>query len=64
MVKISGQRLKEVRLPVPTLDVQQKLVEDLDAARTSVEHLIAEQRAPEVSHLRDAILRKAFAGEL
>lgn len=64
MVKISGQRLKEVRLPVPTLDVQEKLVEDLDAARMAVEHLIAEQRGREISHLRDAIVRKAFAGEL
>ena len=64
MVKISGERLREVRIPLPSLDVQAELVERLDEARTSVDRLIAAQDVVEIDSLRGAILRKAFSGEL
>lgn len=62
MVKISGERLKEVRIRLPSLDSQCQLEEKLDESRAAVDCLIAEQNGTDTAMLRDAILRKAFAG--
>ena len=64
MVKISGEKLKEVKIPLPSLDSQCQLEEMLDESRAAVDCLIAEQNSADTAMLRDAILRKAFAGEL
>lgn len=64
MVKISGERLREVSIPVPSLAVQAKIVSRLDAAHDLMRQLAAESLPGEVEVLRGAILRKAFAGEL
>ena len=64
MVKISGERLREIRLPVPSRDKQAVIVSRLDAAHELVRTLASESISGEVEALRGAILRKAFAGEL
>lgn len=64
MVKISGERLREVRLPVPSLGKQTQIVNRLDAAHELMRELATESVAGEVEALRGAILRKAFVGEL
>lgn len=64
MVKISGERLREVSIPVPTLAEQAKIVSRLDAAHDLIRQLAAESLPGEVEVLRGAVLRKAFAGEL
>jgi len=64
MVKISGERLREVNIPVPSLDEQAKIVDRLDAAHDLMRQLATESLPGEIEVLRSAILRKAFAGEL
>lgn len=64
MVKISGERLREVSIPVPSLAEQAKIVSRLDAAHDLMRQLAAESLPGEVEVLRGAVLRKAFAGEL
>ncbi|UNT14094.1 restriction endonuclease subunit S [Pseudomonas sp. I3-I5] len=64
MVKISGERLREISVPVPSLIEQAKIVGRLDAAHDLMRHLAVESLSGEVEVLRGAILRKAFAGEL
>jgi type I restriction enzyme, S subunit len=64
MVKISGERLREVTLPVPSLDKQVQIISRLDAAHALIRELARQSVAGEVEALRGAILRKAFAGEL
>lgn len=64
MVKISADRLKEVCIRVPSLEDQDILLERLDAADSLSTKLAGEMKSCESRHLRDAILRKAFAGEL
>lgn len=64
MVKISGARLREVSIPVPPLSTQERVVEELDEAYGTCTSLQGALVQPEVDHLRSAVLRKAFAGEL
>jgi type I restriction enzyme S subunit len=64
MVKISGERLREVSIPVPSLAEQAKIISRLDAAHDLMRQLATESLPGEVEVLHGAILRKAFAGEL
>lgn len=64
MVKISGERLKEVSIPVPPIAIQESLVKRFDELHGLTAQLMCEMKAPEQSRLRESILRKAFAGEL
>jgi type I restriction enzyme S subunit len=64
MVKISGERLREVSIPAPSLAEQARIVSRLDAAHDLMRQLAAESLPGEVEVLRGAVLRKAFAGEL
>jgi type I restriction enzyme S subunit len=64
MVKISGERLREVSIPVPSLVVQAKIVSRLDAAHSLMRQLATESLPGEIEVLRGAVLRKAFAGVL
>lgn len=64
MVKISGERLREVLLPVPSLCKQTEIINRLDAAHDLIRTLSSESVSEEVNALRGAILRNAFAGEL
>jgi type I restriction enzyme S subunit len=64
MVKISGARLREVMIPVPSLAKQAEIVSRLDAAHHVIDELAVESVPGDVEALRGSILRKAFAGEL
>lgn len=64
MVKISGERLREVSVPVPSLPEQAQIVGRLDTAHILMRQLEAESHPVEIDALRAAVLRKAFAGEL
>ncbi|MQB19016.1 hypothetical protein DXT90_00045 [Agrobacterium tumefaciens] len=64
MVKISGERLREVSIPVPSLADQAKIINRLDAAHDLMRQLATESLPGEVEVLRKAVLHKAFAGEL
>lgn len=64
MVKISGERLREVSIPVPPLQTQEQIVARLDAAHELIAGLSAESASGEIQALRGAVIRKAFAGEL
>lgn len=64
MVKISGERLRGVHIPVPSLMEQEQIVDRLDAAHILVQQLASGTSPEDIFSLRGAILRKAFAGEL
>jgi type I restriction enzyme S subunit len=64
MVKISAQRLREVEIKVPPLKAQEHILDELDEAHGLICATLAELSEDDSCHLRDAILRKAFAGEL
>jgi restriction endonuclease S subunit len=64
MVKISAQRLKEVQIKVPPLNIQEKILDELDEARNLISSVNREISEDQTQLLRDAILRKAFSGEL
>ena len=63
---VNSENLRAIEFPCPTLSVQERAVEQMDEQR-AVTRMIREQvtqRRLEEQPLRDAILRKAFAGEL
>jgi type I restriction enzyme S subunit len=64
MVKISGAELRQVTIPVPNLVIQGDVVDEFKRRYTIAQQVSEGFKSLEVSHLRDAILRKAFAGEL
>ena len=64
MVKISGASLREVSIPLPSLDEQETIIAKADEARNVTALLKAQIDQKEVDGLTQAILRKAFAGEL
>jgi type I restriction enzyme S subunit len=64
MVKISGARLKEVEVPVPSLVEQEGLIDRFDEVHGLSDRLQLEIESSGISLLRDSILHKAFAGEL
>jgi len=64
MVKISGQRLKEVETPVPPLKVQDVLIERFDELHDLASDLNKDLRSFNSTTLRQSILRKALTGEL
>lgn len=63
MVKISGERLREVSVPVPPLPTQEQIVARLDAAHDLIAGLSAEFASGEIPALRGAVIRRAFVGE-
>ena len=64
MVKISGQRLKDVEIPVPPLKQQAKLIDRFDELHDLSAQLKSELRSLNPSTIRQSILHKAFSGEL
>lgn len=66
MPKVNRKHLFAYRFKLPTLIVQQQICENLDSAVEAV-HLLGQEMSSaemETTQLREAILRKAFAGEL
>ncbi len=63
---INSENLRNIEVPLPPVDVQDRIIEVLRDRQAQVNQLQSELRdAQETeSHLRESILRKAFAGEL
>jgi type I restriction enzyme S subunit len=63
---INSENLRSISVPLPPVKVQNEVVRALSTRQGSVIELQRELAATkdEASHLREAILRKAFAGEL
>jgi len=63
---INSENLRNIEVPLPPVDVQDRIIEVLRGRQAQVNQLQSELRdAQETeSHLRESILRKAFAGEL
>ncbi|RJQ65148.1 MAG: hypothetical protein C4519_28865 [Desulfobacteraceae bacterium] len=64
MVKMSGERLKEVEVTVPPLDVQDSLINRFDELHNLSSDLLIDLKSFNPATLRQSVLRKAFAGEL
>ena len=64
MVKISGERLREVTIPVPDLPSQDAMVNELDEAFAACARLADDIHASDVRQLRAAVLHSAFGGAL
>ena len=58
--------VKEMMLPVPKLDLQTKIVSEIDALRNKVDQIdfLYRTKLQDISDLRQSLLQKAFAGEL
>jgi type I restriction enzyme, S subunit len=61
MRKISGRRLREVQVPVPSLEAQAEIVAGLDHSYEACLALQASLQEPELQSLRVAALRRIFA---
>lgn len=64
MVKISGRRLREVTIPIPSREEQARVLATLDEALEVSDQILGRLRAPAEEPAREAVLRRAFAGEL
>jgi|SRR5579864_1161951 len=64
MVNINAKEIQRMPLPLPSIEVQTALTAKMDDAEALVEEVIHNLEGDEVKHLREAVLRKAFAGEL
>ena len=62
----NGPKLKTYPIPLPTLEEQQSIVQQLDALRTETQKLEAvyQKKIADLEELKKSILQKAFAGEL
>ena len=61
MVKISGERLREVQLPVPPRADQERLADELGASYEASAAVQVSLLQPEVDHIQSAILRRVFS---
>ena len=64
MVKISGRRLREVKIPLPSRQEQCQALATLDDALHVSDQVLSGLQASAVGPAREAVLRRAFAGEL
>ena len=64
--KLALSRLATIKIPVPSINIQQKIVEKLDALQEQTKQLeqIYTQKIKECDELKQSILQKAFRGEL
>jgi len=62
--KINQKNLLKIEIPVPPVDVQKRFVENVGEALLCASEFSKLLIGSETCHLRDAILRKAFSGEL
>lgn len=63
-VNINAKEIQAMPFPLPPLEIQAALVEKNELTGPIIGSIREEHASPDISHLRDAILRKAFAGEL
>ena len=64
MVNINAKEIQRMPLPLPSIAVQAELIEKMNEVEPLVDELTAHFQEDGIAHLRESILRKAFAGEL
>jgi len=64
MVNINAKEIQRMPLPLPSIAVQTELIEKINEVEPLVDELTAHFQEDGIAHLRESILRKAFAGEL
>ena len=64
MVKISGRRLREVMIPLPSPEEQRQVLATLDEALEVSNQILSGLQESVVVSAREAVLRRAFAGGL
>ncbi len=64
MVNINAQEIKRMPIPLPSLGEQEAIIDKINEAEPLIDEMVAFFQDNGLSHLRDSILRKAFAGEL
>ena len=64
MVKISARRLREVMIPLPSPEDQHRALTVLDDALELSNRILDGLQTPAVESAREAVLRRAFAGDL
>lgn len=64
MVNINAKEMAGFPIPLPPLDVQRELVDRLAEVRRVGQQIRSGLGAEDADHLSNAVLRKAFAGEL
>lgn len=64
MVNINAKEMQRFPLPLPALQTQEQLVEQMQQVRPLAEEVNQVLGEDGYAHLREAILHKAFAGEL
>ena len=62
---LSSGKVASLEIPLPSLDVQQKIVQDLDVKLVDLNNIQAnlESQLAEINHLPASLLREAFAGQ-
>ena len=64
MVNINAKEIQRMPLPLPSIAVQTELIEKMNEVEPLVDELTEHFQEDGIAHLRESILRKAFAGEL
>jgi type I restriction enzyme S subunit len=64
MPGLNATKLRDLSIPLPPLKIQDRVVEQLDRTHAALQEMRALHSAPDLTHLRTAILREAFAGRL
>jgi len=64
--KLALSRLKTIRLPLPSLESQKKIVAGVDELRDETQRLedVFEKKLSALAELKQSLLQKAFSGEL
>jgi type I restriction enzyme S subunit len=63
---LSLEKIKDIPIPMPSVEEQQTIVRQLDALRAETQRLevVYQQKLADLEELKKSILQKAFAGEL
>lgn len=64
MPGLNATKLRDLRIPLPPLKVQDRMVEQLERTHAALQEMRALHSTPDLPILRAAILREAFAGRL
>jgi type I restriction enzyme S subunit len=64
MPGLNATKLRDLKICLPPIAVQQETVDKLNRAHGAIREMLQLDSRPELSALRNAILRQAFAGEL
>ena len=66
MRNIGQQRIRDIPIPMPTLEVQERLIAEIEQRLSVIDQMesTVETNLKRVESLRQSILRRAFSGNL